>query len=203
LASDPAASANRPIIAAAPTDRLKVALTLAAAFHDDPVFGWFFPDADQRRAHLPELFARLYDVDMRFGSVVRSPGFEATSFWRAPGKAATPSSVFMRHMPALLRLFGTRIGRLMAVSSAIEAHMPKEPFWYAHFVAVRPAAQHQGWGRAMMQGGIARAAADGVPVYLETARIENVVFYQGLGFTVTGEWDVPKGPHFWSLTKAV
>ncbi len=202
MATDPAPGGDRPIIAAAPEDRQTIAATLTAAFHDDPVFGWFFPDADTRRTKMPELFARLYDVDMRFGSVVRSPGGEATSFWRAPGTAVTPPSVFIRHMPALLRLFGTRLGRLMAVSSAIEAHMPKGPFWYAHFVGVHPAAQRRGWGRAMMQGGIARAAADGVPLYLETARIENVRFYQALGFAVTGEWDVPKGPHFWSLTKA-
>ncbi len=191
------------MIACGSDDAASVANVLAAAFQDDPVFTWFFPDSDQRRASLPRLFARFYAVEMHFGEVVRAPDYEATSFWRAPGAAITPPSVFIRHMPALVGLFGLRLGRLMAVSKAIEEHMPKgQPFWYAHFVAVQPTQQRRGWGRAMMLGGIARAARDKVPLYLETARMENVTFYQGLGFDVTGEWAVPDGPHFWSLTKS-
>ena len=189
-------------MAGAIADRARVATILAAAFADDPVFEWFFPDRTQRRTCLPKLFARLYEVEMRYGAVVRAEDYQATSFWRAPGQAITPASAFIRQIPALVGLFGLRLGRLMAVSRAIEAHMPDgQPFWYAHFVGVQPAEQRHGWGRAMMQHGFARAAAADMPLYLETARPENVAFYRALGFEVTGEWNVPDGPHFWSLMR--
>jgi ribosomal protein S18 acetylase RimI-like enzyme len=178
----------------------KVARTLARAFHGDPVFRWMIPDERARSERLPDLFAALFRIDLSLGRILSGAGGHAASFWRPPGAAETPFTQMLRHGPTLLHVFRSGIGRSLAVSNGIAAHLPRHrPYWYAHFVGVDPDVQGQGLGAAMMRTGIAHAAKDGLPVYLETARIENVNFYRGIGFSVTTEWDVPSGPHFWSM----
>ena len=75
----------------------------------------------------------------------------------------------------------------------------EQPEWILDLLGVDPAAQGRGIGRALVQDGLTRAAADGLPVYLQTYRIENVAWYRTLGFEVVSEGshaDVPPG---WGL----
>jgi ribosomal protein S18 acetylase RimI-like enzyme len=184
-------------------DRAAIARTLALAFQNDPVFRWMVPNDDFRRRRLPMLFDVFFDIELGRGLILASADVEAVSFWRSAGKAVTPFGDFLLRAWPMITNFAPSLLRMLAVSGAIEAHLPKDrPFWYAHFVGVSPDAQRMGWGAALVRAGLDRARADGLPVYLETARPENVRFYQALGFRVTGEWDVPGGPHFWSMLHA-
>jgi ribosomal protein S18 acetylase RimI-like enzyme len=194
---------DRDLRPASDADRPEIVSTLAQAFAQDPVFRWMLPDGPVRLRRLPRLFDLLFGVERRRGLIVTAQDGGAASFWRRPGDAGAPPADVLRNALPLLGVFGGNIGRALAVSNAIEAHFPRDRrFWYAHFVGVRPDRQGKGWGGAMIRGGLARAAADGAPVYLETARPENVRFYVGLGFEVTAEWDIPRGPHFWSMIHA-
>ncbi len=51
----------------------------------------------------------------------------------------------------------------------------------------------------MVKFGLERAMRDGLPIYLETAKPENVRFYQGMGFELLDEWNIPRGPRMWSM----
>ncbi len=192
------------IIAAAAGDAAMAAQVLANAFHNDPAFSWILPDADARRLRLPRLFDLLFRLDQTGGMALKSSTDDAISLWQPPGHVGTPLRQIIAQAIPLLRIFGLSIGRALAVSNAIEAHLPRDqPCWYAHIIGVDTAAQGRGLGAAMVLAGVARANADGLPVYLETATASNVGFYTSLGFTVVAEWDVPQGPHFWSMLRQV
>jgi GNAT superfamily N-acetyltransferase len=181
-------------------DHKVLATTLARAFADDPVFRWMLPDDHSRLHRMERLFDLLLRLHGRSGRILTAPDGRAASIWQPPGTAVLGLPTILANLPRLLDVFGRHILRSLAVSGAIEAHMPKdEPFWYLHFVGVEPSLQGQGRGKAMVKRGLQWAEAEGLPTYLETARPENVSLYLGLGFTVTGEWDVPDGPHFWSM----
>lgn len=183
-----------------PANLSQISRTLAAAFEPDPVFGWMLPDAATREARMRRLFTLLLKLHGRTGRILSLPGGAAASIWQPPGTAVLSMPTILAHLPTLLGVFGTNILRSLRVSGAIEAHMPKDtPFWYLHFVGVEPARQGHGLGKAMVHQGLEWAAAEGLPTYLETARPANVALYLGLGFRVIGEWDVPGGPHFWSM----
>lgn len=184
-------------------DRAAVATMLGRAFVDDPAMSYIFPDAADRAKRLPRLFALLFDSDA-VGMRLVSEAADAGTFWRPPGQAHVPMAAYVRRLIAVLHALGASLPRAMRLGDAIEAHFPREPFWYLHIAGVDPAQQGRGLGGAAIRAGLARCDADGVPAYLETATESNVRLYTRLGFQPTGEWSVSKGgPRFWSMIRPV
>jgi ribosomal protein S18 acetylase RimI-like enzyme len=184
-------------------DRAALRDTLALAFQEDPAISWIFPDPVERARRLPLLFDVVIPGDLKAGTAFASPGGEAATLWRAPGKADTGRLEMLRLIFPLIRTFGSALGRAIQIADAIDKRHPKTfDFWYLHYAGVRPEHQGKGWGGAAIRAGIARAEADGVPAWLETATLSNVGLYQRLGFEVVEEWDIPNGgPHFWSMMR--
>jgi ribosomal protein S18 acetylase RimI-like enzyme len=183
-------------------DRNAIAAMLARAFADDPAMRFIFPDPATRMKRMPRLFRLLYKSDGPVGMRLTTAGGEAATLWRAPGNAHTSMRTMLRESVPMLHALGTAVGRALRVAGAIEAHQPDFPFWYLHIAGCDPAHQGKGFGAAAVRGGFDRAAADGVPIYLETPLEKNIGFYQGLGFTLTGDWQVPgDGPRFWSMLR--
>lgn len=186
------------------TDRHRAAASamLARAFADDPAMSWIFPDAKTRARKLPALFRLLFDGDAGHGVRLIAPDAAAATFWRAPGAATTGAGEMLRAAMPMLATFGLALGRALAVSRAIDAHMPSGNFWYLHIAGCDPAMQGRGLGRLVVEAGIDRMGGAGLPFYLETATERNLGFYQSLSFDVTGDWHVPGGgPRFWSLRR--
>lgn len=197
----PAPCAN-PIRVANDADRARVAAMLARAFADDPAMAYIFPDPAERARRLPRLFALLFDADAHNGLRLIAERDAAATLWRAPGHGKTTLLDMVMQAWPLWRALGGAVGRALTVSHAIDAHFPAGKLWYLHVAGCDPAAQGKGIGRAIVQAGLDRIAADGLPVYLETANERNLGFYAGLGFTVTQAWQVPRGgPRFWSMVR--
>lgn len=186
----------RPATAA---DRNAVAAMLARAFADDPAFNWIYggaPPADRLRG----LFSVLFDSDLGHMPLMTAGG-EAATLWRRPGRASTGWGETLRHALPLWRALGTRIPRALKVGDAIEAHFPREPFWYLHIAGCDPAHQGKGHGGRAIRGGLERLDG-GLPAYLETATESNVGLYRRFGFELVDEWYVPGGgPRFWSMLR--
>lgn len=184
-------------------DRAAITRMLGAAFQDEPTMCFIFPDAEDRRRRMPRVFAILYDGAAANGECYVTPGGEAATLWRAPGAAQIGFIEKLRQGWPWLRAAGFSLPRAVTVDDAINAHQPDVPHWYLHIAGCAPARQGQGFGSAAVRAGLARADADGVPASLETATIENVRFYEGLGFAVTHTWEVPRGPKMWSMLRPV
>ena len=189
------------IVEGIPGDAPAMQRTLAAAFIDDPALSWIIPDRDERLRRYPAFFEAAVRWDLDQGFALRSAGTEAVTLWRAPGRAKAGLGETLASLPGYLGALGLRLPRALAVSNAIGAHLPKGlAFLYLHYAGVAPEHQGRGLAGAAIRAGQARAAAQGLPVHLETATESNVGIYLRLGFVVTGEYDVPRGgPHFWSM----
>jgi hypothetical protein len=68
-------------------DASRVAEVMAAAFQDDPVWGWAFPDPRLRPAQLTVWWRFLTDAVMRYAWVWVTPAVEAAAIWIPPGGA--------------------------------------------------------------------------------------------------------------------
>lgn len=176
--------------------------TLALAFQDDPALAWIVPDAAARRRRLPRFFDWLFADHQRHGMILTAPGREAVTLWRLPGKVHHYDPLTPAELWRMLAIFGPAIARAEGTGRHLARHIPAgEDHLYLRYAAVRPEAQGKGWGGLAIRAGIAEANRMGVDVCLETAKPDNVAIYQRLGFGIVDEWQVPGGPHFWTMLR--
>lgn len=193
---------DRTIIPLNETHRAAAVATLAAAFQDDPAVSWIIPDPAARARRLLNMYDWLFSDHLTHGFILGTPGAEAVTMWRAPGKVHYRTPLRPGHLLHLLQIFGPCILRAAKVGDCIDAHLLRgEDRYYLRYAGVRPDCQGKGLGGLTIRAGLARAAAAGVPAVLETATESNVGLYQRLGFVVREEWDVPGrgAPHFWTM----
>jgi GNAT superfamily N-acetyltransferase len=78
------------------------------------------------------------------------------------------------NQPRIRALAEDRGRRYEAFWDWVDSHSPDEPLWQLDSIAVEPAAQGHGIGRALIAAGLDRARADGVGAFLSTGTRRNV-----------------------------
>ena len=180
-----------PAVVALSSERLDAAaVALARAFHRDPLQTHVFPDAEERSQLSPAHFAALLRYGLQFGEVFTTADETAgAAVWLPPhGWEVTPERAAGTGLDRLGELIGqapaTRFLDAIGFIEPFHHRDMSEAHWYTMVVGVDPSYQGRGIGRALLAPILARADADALPCYLETAQPSNVSFYQHLGFRV-------------------
>jgi GNAT superfamily N-acetyltransferase len=163
-------------------DRDRVVDTVVTAFRADPAFRFFFPDESTYDRQAAAFAGHLFDRRVGRGTVWVLADGAAVTMWDPPGDDPADSVSTMDLSPdakARLENFDTVVG----------AALPPGPFWYLGVVATHPRHAGRRLGRSLMAVGLERAAADGLPAYLETANPRNVDRYAGVGWEVVASVD--------------
>jgi ribosomal protein S18 acetylase RimI-like enzyme len=187
-------------------DRLaEASLVVAAAFDDDPLTSFLFPDPSHRRGYVWANAATLR-VILPLGATYTTPPprIEGVAAFCPPGCYPRPWWAEAWQLRAgLLRVPLGTVLRAMRMSAAVRRLHPKEPHWYLETLAVRPDRQRQGVGSFLISSTLERADRDALPVYLETTKDVNVVYYRRFGFEVVEELKVGGGaPPVWTMLRA-
>ncbi|WP_017597004.1 GNAT family N-acetyltransferase [Nocardiopsis lucentensis] len=186
-------------------DVARLVRVLGRAFQDDPLFRWFFPDGEDRLArsmrvcalnagfgHVPGGTAWVHESRETAGG---TPVIGGAALWTPPGETAEGPLTALRSLPHWVRLMGVaRVLRVFRFLGAVRATAPEEPHWYLAVLGTDPAVQGTGVGSRLLRDGLARADADGVPVYLETMNPANIGFYERHGFRVVRAVNEPSAP---------
>jgi uncharacterized protein YjiS (DUF1127 family) len=98
----------------------------------------------------------------------------------------------MAHLEATLA--AERLAALAPGMEAQERLHPSTPHWYLPWIGVRPEARGRGVGSALLARGLARADAEGAPVYLEATSRRNAALYLRHGFEVRTILTMPGYP---------
>jgi GNAT superfamily N-acetyltransferase len=129
--------------------------------------------------------------------------------WLRPGHTAPPLSALVRArllpgLPLRLGLAGfARFGRFARAAEGLHRRAIAGPHWYLLLLGVAPERQRQGLGSALVRAGLERAAAGGLPCYLETLNAADLPFYHKHGFAVATMGAVPRGgPPLWGMVWA-
>ena len=176
-----------------PDQQRAAALTLAEAFANDPLLEILAPDP-MRQAKLGRpMMGVLLEYGMRYGHVWSNDDASAVAIWLHPESGPMTMPRMLRagmwRAPSMLGLDG--MGRMAKAMSATERFhkLVDGPHWYLMTVGTRTARQGQGLGSQLVEMGMSRADAKGVPCYLETGTDSNIAFYRKRGFEVVGQAD--------------
>jgi GNAT superfamily N-acetyltransferase len=185
------------------TDYAAAAVLLADAFVDDP--GWVAVGPDRRRRR-HSLLRRYHRAALDIVDKHGKPLYGAFQADRLAGVAATfaaglyppPAWMIVRFAPGFLLAGPGPIVRGLRFLAIQERGHPEDEHVYLWILAVDPAHQRGGAGRALL----ARVYEDATaPVYLDTANPANVPYYASNGFEEIGQAAGPRGATMWFMTR--
>jgi ribosomal protein S18 acetylase RimI-like enzyme len=191
----------RTIRKARPDELDRVAAILARAFYDDPVMGWAMPDDGRRREMLERSFGLyLRKLWFRQDECYTTSGLAGAIVWELPGRWKAGPLDQLRLLPAMARIFGRRLPRILKALAVIEANHPADPHYYLPLVGVDPEWQGRGLGTALMRPMLDRCDEENMPAYLEASSARNRALYERHGFQVTEEFTPgPGSPPLWRM----
>ena len=192
--TDRPASSPRP---ATPADTPAVRRALCRAFAEDELFVWYQPDPELRQRLLAALFGYLGHLLPGTEVTHDGPAVTGAAVWAAPGRWLPSRPRQILALPRLLAAAGRGNWRALSERAAVaerafaRAH-PERPHWYLAALGIDPDVHGGGRGSALVHSGIARAARDGVPAYLECLA-DLVPFYERHGFRTVHRVGLPPG----------
>ncbi|EFL34784.1 acetyltransferase [Streptomyces viridochromogenes DSM 40736] len=187
-------------------DRELVVRLLDEAFRNDPVSGWVFPGAEDRRAHHPRLMAAFTDIVLEAGRIDVTEDGSACALWMSvpaddpdgegDGGGEDDGPARMREAVAPDNERIEQIGRLTAA-----VHPSGRAHEYLWMIGVTPGRQGEGLGTALIESVLDRCDREGLPAYLEASSARSRELYERLGFASCGPvLDLPEGgPAMWPM----
>src|SRR5688500_17856281 len=179
----PATSADIPAVAHA----------LAAAFFDDPVFSYCYPDVAPRQQILPRWFEIVTEANLPHGEIYTTDHVVASAVWVPPGVEDDEQIG-----AALGEISGKYAQTLFKIFERMAEKHPHEPHHYLFLLGTRPDWQSRGIGSALMRPVLELCDRDAMPAYLEATSEGNMRLYLRHGFEVTGEIRLTDGPSMWA-----
>ncbi|MFH9004368.1 GNAT family N-acetyltransferase [Streptomyces afghaniensis] len=183
-------------------DRELVVRLLDEAFQDDPVSGWVFPGAEDRRANHPGLMAAFTDIVLEAGRIDLTEDGSACALWLsmpaddhdADAEDDSPAQVRQAVDPD-----NERIEAIARLTAAI--HPSGRAHEYLWMIGVVPGRQGEGLGTALIESVLDRCDREGLPAYLEASSARSRKLYERLGFELAGPvLDLPEGgPTMWPM----
>ncbi|WP_162872881.1 GNAT family N-acetyltransferase [Austwickia chelonae] len=175
-----------------------VAMLLGQVFRDDPTLGAVVRDAQDPASRLARMFTvQIGEIFAPSGAVDVLPdaegGLAGAALWAEPGAWHRSRWAELRGMPALARALGRSFPASVRSERACLDRHPTFPHWYLYVVGSATRSRGRGVGSALLRHGLARAEAQGVPVYLEATTPRSARLYQRWDFVELGPVPNPLG----------
>ena len=169
---------------------------LAAAFCSNPGFRAAVPDLDDatRERRLRPLFRSFTRTCLRHGAanvVLDGARVAGAALDYGPGSYPLALVPWLLNSSGALLLGPAAMLRLLRIDAWMRQGHPAAPHWYLFMLGVAPRDHGRGFGGALLRRLSERADGDGVSIYLETDRPENVPLYERFGYQVTEEAQLP------------
>jgi GNAT superfamily N-acetyltransferase len=164
--------------------------TLTAAFHDDPLWSWAFPDRSKMRPWW-HFFMRSA---LRYPGIRVAGDFAAVAVWIPPDEVELTEEEEERIGPLLKELVGDRATEVMGLLESFEASHPRDrPHFYLSMLGTHPDHSGHGIGMGLLAESLATIDEEHMPAYLESSNPNNDKRYERLGFERTGGFTTPDG----------
>jgi GNAT superfamily N-acetyltransferase len=166
----------------------------ALAFRDDPLWGWAFPDAENRVAHHRIWWGLYLHSALPYGCVWMTEDGGAASVWIPPDEPELSAEDERRVEPMLRELLGQHADNVLTLLECFESEHPRHtPHYYLSLVGTHPDHRGHGKGMGLLAANLARIDEQRLPAYLESSNRANDHRYERLGFVQVGEFAAPRG----------
>ena len=178
----------------------ELAALLAAAFHDDPVWGptssrigavdWRGSPGSLRglRQFMPH--QQVWTIEDLAGVTV----------WAPPGHWQVPPRELLGRAPSIARAFGRGLPRVLRATTMVENQHPGDLHYYLSYLGVAPARQGDGLGTALLRPVLDRCDSQGArPTWRRPQASATCLPLRRQGFEVREELDLPNGPRLWTM----
>lgn len=179
----------------------RVTKIMGEVFDDDPIQRWVFGDT--------------FDVGLFFGTAARALYLKHGHCWASTdSKAAVlmlppkvnkqvPIYKMLSMLPSMLKHGGlSSITRGIIADERVAKKAPKRDYFYIFAIGAAKSARGQGYGSMLLKQCITSAEAQGLPIYLENSKLENIAFYQRHGFEVIEKISIGNAsPPMWLMLR--
>lgn len=186
------------VLAATPADRDRCTATFVAAFANDPLMRWMFPDADQYLTVFPEVIRFYGGSAFDLGTAFRTDDFAGAACWLAPGESVDEEALG-GVMEAALE--PELLGVVFEFLEQVGASHPEVDHWHLPGIGVDPRMQGKGLGSALLAHTLAEIDAQSAVAYLESSNPANVPLYEKFGFEVVAEIQAGDSPPVWPMLR--
>lgn len=173
--------------------------TIVAAFADDPVVRWSFPDPEVYRAHFPGFARAFAERAVPEGAAYATEDLAGAALWLPPGTGPDEEA-----MAAIIMDIKSEAeqAEIFALMEQMGEYHPQEPHWYLPLIGVAPSMQGRGYGSALLAAALERFDAEGAPAYLEATSMRNVPLYERHGFVKLGTIQAGSSPPLVPMVRA-
>ena len=174
-----------------------VVATIAAAFNDDPLWAWMFPDARRRSEQQATMFGFYVASSLPGRTVLIADELASAAIvYTPPGEPELSEEIEAQVRPFLVETLGADAPVRLETLERFEGATPHgRPFYYVSFLGTHPEARGKGIGMGLLGEVCGRADADGEPVYLESSNPLNTPRYERHGFRRHTDFWTPGQEH--------
>jgi GNAT superfamily N-acetyltransferase len=184
-------AASLEVRTATPDDLDGLTALLTAAFEQDPIWRWAFPDNGLER-----LWRLLIGSALRYPNVWVAGDYAAAAVWIPPGGVELTEAEEEQLEPLLESVIGARAADVIELMERFDSSHPHDqPHYYLSLLGTDPARRGEGIGMALLRHNLAQIDAEGMPAYLESTNPANNSRYQGVGFSPRGSFSTPDDQH--------
>lgn len=165
---------------------------ITAAFSEDPLWRWAFPEL----GGLEAWWRFLISSTLRYPHTYIAGDFAAAAVWIPPGGVELTEEEEEQVEPLLQELIGERAADVLALLGEFENSHPHDPqHWYLSLLGTDPRERSKGIGMGLLAGCLEMVDAEHLPAYLESSNPANDARYERLGFAPHGSFSTPDGRH--------
>jgi ribosomal protein S18 acetylase RimI-like enzyme len=172
--------------------------TIVAAFRDDPIAQWFYPDARQYAEVFPSFVKAFAGGAFAHNSAYCTADGCAAALWLPPGihpDARALETILEDTIPE------PRRPRVRAFTEQMDTSHPEEPHWYLPMIGVMPHRHGHGYGSALLKHALERCDVEGKLAYLEASSTNSVPLYRRHGFELLGTIQVGSSPPLFPMMR--
>ena len=172
-------------------DKAFIVSILLASFDQNSSVNYIIKQDNKRQERIKGLMNYSFNLCFRFGSIFYSEDKKACALILFPEQKKTDlKSILLDITFILSSLDFSHLKKAFGRGAKIKKLQLKGPASYLWFIGVEPSEQGRGVGSRLLQDVLVDLEMKGHPILLETSNLQNVNWYEKMGFTVYDQMDL-------------